>query len=164
MTTEFNAESGKWQVKIVGTGLRDSADAGEMSDLQIGGVSQEIESHSDTMAVFNIIDVQTLTITDIYLFFPVGLPAGHEIVRAGFTLEPRFMSMTPNVGSVGGTFITAMVPGIGKGYVEPEKNLNLVNAADGQDVCMQNSVVVEEYGKISCWSERTNFGVEPITV
>jgi hypothetical protein len=106
-----------------------------MSDLQIGGVSQEIESHSDTMAVFNIIDVQTLTITDIYLFFPVGLPAGHEIVRAGFTLEPRFMSMTPNVGSTGSTFITATVPGIGKGYDTPEKNLNLVNAADGQDVC-----------------------------
>jgi hypothetical protein len=38
--------------------LRDSADAGEVSDLQIAGVSQEVDSHSDTMAVFNIIDVQ----------------------------------------------------------------------------------------------------------
>jgi hypothetical protein len=93
--------------------MRDSADAGEMSDLQIGGVSQEIESHSDTMAVFSIIDVQTLTITDIYLFFPVGLPAGHEIIRAGITLEAKLLGITPNSGAAAGTFITVDIPGVG---------------------------------------------------
>lgn len=39
VTPEFDADSGKWQVKVVGTGLRDSADAGPISDLQIDGVS-----------------------------------------------------------------------------------------------------------------------------
>jgi len=60
MTTEFNSDTNKWQVKIVGTGLRDTAESGALSDLQIAGVSQEVDSHSDTMAVFNIIDVQDL--------------------------------------------------------------------------------------------------------
>jgi hypothetical protein len=58
MTTEFNTDINKWQVKIVGTALRDSADAGEMGDLQVGGVSQEVFTHTDTMIVYNIINVQ----------------------------------------------------------------------------------------------------------
>jgi hypothetical protein len=33
MTTEFDSDSGNWQVKIVGTSLRDSDDAGDMGDL-----------------------------------------------------------------------------------------------------------------------------------
>lgn len=39
MTTEFDAENMKWQVKLVGTTLRDSAESGETSDLQVNGVS-----------------------------------------------------------------------------------------------------------------------------
>lgn len=39
VTTEFNADSGKWQVKVVGTGMRDSAEAGPMSELHIDGVN-----------------------------------------------------------------------------------------------------------------------------
>jgi hypothetical protein len=39
MTTEFDADNEKWQVKLVGTALRDTADSGETSDLQINGVS-----------------------------------------------------------------------------------------------------------------------------
>lgn len=39
MTTEFDAVNMKWQVKLVGTALRDAADSGETSDLQINGVS-----------------------------------------------------------------------------------------------------------------------------
>jgi len=56
MTTEFDADTGVWLVKVVGEGMRDSAEAGEMSDLQINSVSQTVRSHSDTMAVFEVID------------------------------------------------------------------------------------------------------------
>jgi hypothetical protein len=39
MTTEFDKDTASWLVKIEGTGLRDSADAGDMSDLQLNGKS-----------------------------------------------------------------------------------------------------------------------------
>jgi len=35
MTTEFDPDSAAWLVKFTGTGLRDSATKGEISDLQI---------------------------------------------------------------------------------------------------------------------------------
>jgi hypothetical protein len=57
----------------------------------------------------------------------VGIPAGHEFVRAGFTLEPKLMSLTPNTGTPGSTLVTATIPGIGLGTA----GLDLVNAADG---------------------------------
>lgn len=141
-----------------------------MSELHIGatarkpGKIQEIASHSDTMAVFNIIDAETLENTDIDLFFPIGLPEGNDIIKAGFTLEPRFMSMTPRSGTTGETLITAIVPGIGIGLEKPEDNLNLVNAADGSILCNVATIKIVEYGKMTCWSKRTDFGEEPITV
>jgi hypothetical protein len=85
--------------------LRDSAEAGEVSDLQIGGVSQTMKSHSDTMAVFTVTDVQDVASTDLNLFFPIGIPEGHDLVRAGITLEPKLMSITPNVGTPGSTLV-----------------------------------------------------------
>jgi hypothetical protein len=65
------------------------------------------------MAVFTINDVLDLASTDINLYFPAGLPNGHELVRAGITLEPRLMSVTPNAGTPGSTLIEAKVPGVG---------------------------------------------------
>jgi hypothetical protein len=39
MTTEYDADTETWQVKVAGVALRDSADSGTQSDLQINGVS-----------------------------------------------------------------------------------------------------------------------------
>jgi hypothetical protein len=64
------------------------------------------------------------------LFFDVGLPAGHEIIRAGITLEPKFMMITPNSGTPGGTLVQATVPGVGKSTV----NLDLVDNT-GRTIC-----------------------------
>jgi hypothetical protein len=122
-----------------------------MSDLQIGKVSQTVFSHSDTMAVFDIVDIQDLASTDLNLFFPVGLPAGHEVVRAGFTLEPKLVSLTPNAGTVASTLITALVPGVGKGTT----GLDLVKSSDGKTICRNDAYVVE-YGKVQCWSVITD--------
>lgn len=70
-------------------------------------------THSDTMAVFTITDVSDLTSSDLNLFFPVGLPQGHDLITAGITLEPKLARITPNIGSVGSTLITAFIPGVG---------------------------------------------------
>jgi hypothetical protein len=58
-------------------------------------------------------------------------------------LEPKFVSISPNVGSTGSTLITALVPGVGKG----ETKIDLINAATGNDICRTTPVVVE-YGKV----------------
>lgn len=83
-----------------------------------------MKTHSDTMAVFSITDVQDVTSKDLNLYFPVGIPEGHDLVRAGITLEPKLMMITPNAGSPGGTLVTATVPGVGLGTT----GLDLVDA------------------------------------
>jgi hypothetical protein len=138
--------------------LRDSAESGEYSDLQINGISQDVKSHSDTMAVFIITDVLDLQSTDLNLFFPVGLPNGHEIIRAGFTLEPKFMMITPSAGTPGGTLVQATVPGIGKSTAD----LDLVDNT-GRTIC-QNDVEVVEYGLIQCWTRIDSFGEDALDV
>lgn len=159
MTTEFDADTSKWLVKVVGEGLRDTAESGDMSDLQINEVSQTVRSHTDTMAVFEITEVQDLNSLDVNLFFPVGLPKGHDLIKAGVTLEPKLMSISPNVGTVASTLITATVPGIGKGTT----GLNLV-LADGKSLCRSSTIEVVEYGKLQCWSEFNLDYAEPQTV
>jgi len=65
----------------------------------------------------------------------VGLPAGHAIVTAGFTLEPKLASITPNSGSIGGTLITAAIHGVGTAT-----DVSLVNPA-GESICETVTVV-----------------------
>jgi hypothetical protein len=158
MTTEFDVETGKWEVKITGTGLRDAADSGDMSDLQLNGKSQTIKSHSDTMAVFTVDEVTALTTTDVDLFFPVGIPAGNDLVKAGITVEPKLMMISPNVGTPGGTLIRATVPGVGTSMT----GLDLIDAS-GRTVCKDDAKVVS-YGILECWTRRDDMGVDPFEV
>jgi hypothetical protein len=65
------------------------------------------------MAVFIVSDATNLESKDLNLYFPIGIPEGHELVKAGITLEPKLMMVTPNSGSNGGTLIQATIPGIG---------------------------------------------------
>lgn len=157
MTTEFDTDSMTWLVKFEGTALRDSAEAGEMADFQINGVSQPVKTHSDTMAVFTVTDATDLTSTDLNLFFPVGLPKGHDLVRAGFTLEPRFVSMTPNEGTPGSTLIQANVQGVGTSTT----GLDLVRGDDDATICRTDLEVVS-YGLVQCWSKRNFDYLEPV--
>jgi hypothetical protein len=60
-------------------------------------------THTDTMAVFRVDKVLDLQTTNMNLFFPVGLPAAHDLVRAGITLTPKLLMMTPNSGTPGST-------------------------------------------------------------
>jgi hypothetical protein len=159
VTTEFDADTSKWQVKVVGTALRDSADAGAMSDLQINGKSQEVHSHSDTMAVFNIIDVKNFESKDVNLFFPAGIPKGHEFIRAGITVSPKLLQISPNAGTPGSSLITATVPGVGSETL----GIDLL-MPDGESVCQDGDVWVVEYGIVQCWSKRSSLGEEPIAI
>ena len=152
-TSEFDADSASWRVKVVGTGMRDKADSGPVSDLQINKVSQKMVSHTDTMAVFEITKVEDLESKDVNLFFPVGIPDGHDLVRAGVKVEPKLMMITPNDATPGSVLMTAIVPGLGSKI--PTKDLELVDGT-GRAVC-RTDVKFVEYGKISCWTRREDY-------
>jgi hypothetical protein len=103
------------------------------------------------MAVFTISDATDLESTDLNLFFPVGIPEGHDLVRAGFTLEPKLMMVTPNSGSNGGTLVQATVPGIGTST----KDIDLVDDT-GRTICRgdDDAAKAVEYGIVQCWTRR----------
>ena len=46
------------------------------------------------------------------LFWAVGFGKGNDKLTA-LTMEPKLVSISPNVGSVGGTFLTLNVQGVG---------------------------------------------------
>jgi hypothetical protein len=116
-------------------------------------------THSDTMAVFSITEMSDLTSTDLNLFFPVGLPAGHELVRAGLTLEPRLTQITPNEGSPFRTLITATVHGVGVDTT----GLDLI-LPDGTSMCKEDTLKVVAYSKVQCMTRMDTFGVEPLAI
>jgi hypothetical protein len=45
----------------------------------------------------------------------VGIPKGHDTVIVGkeFKITPKFLSISPNEGSIGGSVLIAKVPGLG---------------------------------------------------
>lgn len=85
---------------------------------------------------------------DLNLFFPVGLPKGHEIIRAGITLEAKLLGITPNSGAAAGTFITVDIPGVGT----LTQNVQ-IQQANGFAICDGGYLTVVEYGKGQCWTK-----------
>lgn len=89
------------------------------------------------------------------VYFDVGLPAGYAdvIQTKSFTLEPKLVSISPNVGSVGGSVLRARVEGLG-----PLSNSTdaywaahggtLVDNSTNSDICA--SVNIVSYGVIEC--------------
>jgi hypothetical protein len=110
------------------------------------------------MAVFTVDEVLALTSTDLNLFFPVGLPEGHELVRAGITVEPKLMMVSPNVGTPGSTLIRATVPGVGTSL----EGLDLVDGS-GRTICLDDARIVS-YGVLECWTRRDDMGADAFEV
>lgn len=64
------------------------------------------------------------------LFPPAGRPIGTPILKAGLTFEPKFIGLNVNIGSPGGSLITATIRGVGK-YVTGFKIL----LANNNELC-----------------------------
>lgn len=58
-------------------------------------------------------------------------------------MTPKLVSVSPNSGSIGGSLITATVPGIGSSA----SDITLVDA-DGNDIC--EKVSIPSYGVLNC--------------
>lgn len=76
------------------------------------------------------------------LYFEVGLPGNHEVIRQSFTVSPKLVSVSPVSGSIGGTLITATVPG-----ATVSDNVDILDST-GASIC--ESTTVTAYGVVAC--------------
>lgn len=77
------------------------------------------------------------------IYFEVGQPDGKELVQARVNLTAKLMEIEPSSGSVGGSLITATVPGVGT----KTKNVDLVDST-GASICQ--NVTIVSYGQVQC--------------
>ena len=140
------------------TGTDFTGDAASV-DLVVDGVTQETVSVSETEALFSITDVQDWAAPSVVLYFPVGIPEGHETFtdNAGLTLEPRLTRISPNEGSTGGSLITATAPGVGPATAD----ITLVDSA-GDSIC--DSLEIVAYSQIECRTVATAMADGPISI
>ena len=125
----------------------------------VDGITQETVSVSETEALFSITDAQggAAEESSVVLYFPIGLPEGHEAFDAGLALEPRLTGISPNEGSTGGSLITATAPGVGAGSATVE----LVDAA-GDSIC--DSLEVVAYSQLECRTVAAAIADGPISI
>jgi hypothetical protein len=91
--------------------------------------------------ILHIFDSTTL---DIEISLLNGVPGGDAMqtlnYNTGITLLPRLHSLSPSVGSLGGTLIAADVRGFGN----KTQNITLITSDTQVDICA--SAVVSKYG------------------
>ena len=125
----------------------------------VDGVTQETVSVSETEALFSITDAQggAAEDTTVVLYFPIGIPEGHDAFDAGLALEPRLTAISPNEGSTGGSLITATAPGVGFGG----SHVELVDSA-GTSICARLEVVA--YSQLQCQTVASAIADGPISI
>jgi hypothetical protein len=67
---------------------------------------------SSTQAIFTITDVSNNVLSGQKLLFDVGKPENHTLIEAEITLTPKLVEVTPLVGSMEGSIITLLAPGV----------------------------------------------------
>ena len=77
------------------------------------------------------------------LYLAVGIPEGYTELLPGITFEPKLLSLSTNVGSAGGSLITAVVKGAGI-----SDSITLIDSATSDDLCETATVV--SYGQLEC--------------
>ena len=110
---------------------------------------------NSTTAIFRVSNVNGWVLSNMMVYFDVGLPEGYNTVIVGksFTLEPRLISVSPNVGSVGGSLLMAKIEGMGPMLDSSDAYWalhggTLVDNATGADLC--EKVIVQNYSNIAC--------------
>ena len=143
---------------VTGTGFTGTP---ETTELNVAGRKQTSVSVNSTHAIFRVSDISGWTLSGINVYFDVGLPRGYDTVIQGktLTLEPRLISVTPNVGSVGGSVIRARVEGLGPLTNKTEAYWlayggTIVDNSSGASICAKAHVV--SYGIMECHTIKGN--------
>jgi len=105
-------------------------------------MSQTPISVTNTNAKFAIDNVSSGTLNSNMLYFDVGLPKNHSLIEATFIVTPKLTAISPVSGSVGGTLITANVPG-----ATVSDTVDILDS-NGASIC--ESTKVTTYGVVEC--------------
>jgi hypothetical protein len=140
-TVDFDTTENQYVLTVTGTGFNATTDT---TEVLIDNIKQEIISASDTEVKVRIVDMMTSTSLNTDIHLPSGHPAGTDDLNyaTGISLTPRIHSVSPNVGSIGGSLIIADVRGIGN----MTTGVTLVSGT--VDICA--SVSIKKYGELQC--------------
>ena len=101
---------------------------------------------TDLIAVFDIVDINGVSSSDIKFYNNAGYPEGSEFEHT-IELVPSILEIYPETGNSGGTWITVR----GTGFGTQTENLNLINASNRLALCQEVDIV--EYGVFNCLTE-----------
>jgi hypothetical protein len=135
----FDESTYEWMLKATGETFSGDTTTTEML---IGGLKQTTTSVSNTQALFKIDNVTSQSLKNNVLYFDAGIPKNHSLVEATKEIQPKLVSITPTSGSIGGSLITARIPGATVS--------NKVDIVDGNGDTICQSIKVVSYGVVEC--------------
>jgi len=106
MVAVFDETSFSHQVLVSGSGIDSTI------NLWIDGIEQELVSQTSTEAIFKVINLNGVSSDDVQVYTSEGLPTGADIAHQ-LDFEPAVFSISPAVGSAGGSLIHVVGSGFG---------------------------------------------------
>lgn len=101
-----------------------------------------------TTAVFNVNNAVSSKLAGVRLYLDIGIPEGNRtILDQGVTLTPKFVRISSNKGSKGGSLVVLNVQGIGS--ADQVQDITYTDAEGAsKSLCSNHSTIA--YGKIEC--------------
>ena len=108
-------------IAVTGSGFNANDNVG--TELWIDGMKQETISVSENVAAFKLTGVKSNSSSDIKFYTAEGSPSG---TLSNVSFDAGLLSISPSVGSSGGTLITVTGVGFGPGN---QNSVNLYHLA-----------------------------------
>jgi hypothetical protein len=137
----FDETNYVWAFTVNGTGFTGDTTTVE---LYIGGRKQTTSAVSSTQLTIQVTNVTSAALVPT-LYFPEGIPENHTAVAQTFNMTPKYVSISPNAGSIGGSLLNVTIPGVGLNSTVD------ILASNGSSICANNATVTS-YGVVSCKS------------
>jgi hypothetical protein len=142
---EWDSASNAWNVKVSGTKFSGNAST---SMLSVAGIEQPAVAVLPTTAVFMITNALNAKLANIRLYLDIGIPDGdRSMLDKGVELTPKFVGISSNKGSIGGSVIVLNVQGVGSADVVSD--ITFVDA-DSKDQKLCSKISTLAYGKVEC--------------
>lgn len=142
---EWDSTTLAWNIKLTGTSFTGDASS---SMLTVGGIEQPAVAVLPSTAVFKITNAPTSALKAVRLFLDIGIPEGNRnLLDEGVSMTPKFVGISANKGSKGGSTIVLNVQGIGSS--ELVHDIKFKDTAGASfSLCKNHSMI--SYGKIEC--------------
>jgi len=138
---EWDAASNAWHLKVSGTGFTGDAST---SMLSVGGIEQIAVAVLPTTAVYKITNAVSSKLAGIKFYLDIGIPEGDStLLETGTVMTPKFVGISSNKGSKGGSTIVLNIQGVGSS----DEVLD-IQYGSAQKLCSNHSTIA--YGKIEC--------------